>query len=429
LNVINFYTIMSNINFSEISAIPLEEALRNQIHNALQGDVITSIIKEAKFTRTDNYWRQILEGHSFKIEENISNKFYTMCHEVKERIGFNEPIDFYITNNPGVNAFASSRIEDDESHIININSGLLQLMTDDEMKFVIGHEIGHLISKNAELWNIINFVFPPSTKIPALLTHKIRLWKQLSELIADRFGFIACPNTHICISAFFKMSSGMNPNWINLDIEAFLKENEQRLNYFRKDNGLSISTHPITPVRIKAIDLFAKSYAGAAISNSTSAISDETYSAEIEGLIEILMKIRNSKLDYYITQFIAIAGLILSSIDGEVSSEEIEHVIKHLSNFTIFPKKYLDYISQQNNIHILFGETIKSILEINPGERHNLLNYLISLIISDRNIDKNEVDFVFMIGEQMFGFSRKEIAQIFATVIQENYLPSVNDLS
>jgi Zn-dependent protease with chaperone function len=420
---------MSNINFSEITAIPLEEALRNQIHNALQGDIITSIIKEAKFTRTDNYWRQILEGHSFKIEENVSNKFYTMCHEVKEQIGFNEPIDFYITNNPDVNAFASSRIEDDEAHIININSGLLQLMTDEEMKFVIGHEIGHLISKNAELWNIIHFVFPPSSKIPALLTHKIRLWKQLSELIADRFGFIACPDTHTCISAFFKMSSGMNPKWINLDIKAFLEENEQRLDYFRNDNGLSISTHPITPIRIKAIELFAKSSAGANISNTNPAINDETYSADIESLIEILLKIRNSKLDIHITQFIATAGLIVANIDDEVSREEIEHVIKQLSNFTIFPKRYLEYISQQDDIHILFGESVKSILEINPGERHNLLHYLISLVIADRNIDKQEVDFVFMIGEQMFGFSRKEIAQIFATVIQENYLPSVNDLS
>ena len=79
-------------------------------------------------------------------------------------------------------------------------------MTNEELKFVIGHELGHLINKDTSLSRLISFVFPEGTTPPITLLYKIRLHSQLAELVADRYGFKAAGNLESCVTAFFKMA-------------------------------------------------------------------------------------------------------------------------------------------------------------------------------------------------------------------------------
>lgn len=223
-------------------SIPMEEMLRQQIYDALQGKVVESILAQAKFNNDDNYWRNMLEGHSFKVDEKILSKLHNLFIEVKQKLNYTEMIDFYVTGDPSVNAFAVAAPEKGKPHIINVNSALVQLMTDDELKFVIGHEIGHLINKNAELSKLIYFVFPEKSNQPVILQYKIRLWNHLSELSADRFGFLAVPDLKTCITAFFKMSSGLDFDRVDMKVEAFIEENMKRLEYFKKDQGVNIKS-------------------------------------------------------------------------------------------------------------------------------------------------------------------------------------------
>jgi len=405
--------------------LPLEEILRNQIYKALQGDKVEAILKIAKVRKTENYWRYMLEGHSFKVDENISHKLYKMFHEVKDMLGFTDKVDFYITSSAEVNAFALSSFEEDEPHIININSSLLKLMNDDELRFIIGHEIGHLINKNADLLKLIQFVFPNLENVPAILSHKIRLWNQLSELIADRFGYLASPNLEMCISAFFKMSSGLDTQRVDLNIDAFLKENEKRLEFFQKDSGINIASHPINPIRVKAIDLFSKSVY---FNKEAHALNDKELQNQIDNLSEVLFKIKNSELDYHISYFIASAGLLVAGIDGNVDEKEIEKIMVYLSDFCIFPRFFLDNVYKSGKVEEILIKTIEKILEINPSERENMLVFVIGMVMADRAINEKELEFIFDISKNAFGYTPKETAQIFADIIQRNYMPSVHDL-
>jgi Zn-dependent protease with chaperone function len=159
--------------------LEMEEYLKTQIFEALQGDIIKSILHEAKYQPTNNYLRNMLEGNSFKVDANISPKLHGIFYDVKSKLGFEEDVDFYVTSDAQLNAYAVSRNEENEPHIININSSLLNLMSDEELRFIIGHEMGHLITKNADLLKLIYFIFPGNSDMPMLLQHKIRLWKQL----------------------------------------------------------------------------------------------------------------------------------------------------------------------------------------------------------------------------------------------------------
>ncbi len=407
----------------------MEDFLRKQLYEAMQGETAEFVLKEAQVRKTENYWKYILEGHSFKVDERISKKLYTLFNSVKEELNFNEKLDFYISSDSNVNAFALSSFEENEPNIININSSLLNLMNDEELKFIIGHELGHLINKNAELNKLMNFVFPPSANTPCILQNKIRLWEQLSELIADRYGFLTCPNLPVCISAFFKMSSGMDAKTVDLDVQAFLAENEKRLEYFRKDNGLNIASHPINPIRVKAIELFSRSSRFGNEGMGTTLLSDEELDNQMTDLIDVLLKVKNSELDYYLSYFIATAGLIASGVDQKVEENEIEVLLQSLSNFSMFPANFLNHIVENDKVSEIFGSSIKNILEINPAEKESMLLFIIEIIMADRNINSEEVKFIFETGTNLFGLTRKEVAQIFASKIQQSFVPSIHDLS
>lgn len=74
-----------------------------------------------------------------------------------------------------MNAFSLAAEEDGASHIVNINSGLFGMMTQDELRFVIGHELGHLINKDTALARLVSFVFPPDSNVEQALRNQS--WK------------------------------------------------------------------------------------------------------------------------------------------------------------------------------------------------------------------------------------------------------------
>lgn len=413
---------MDNAKLISEYGLPLEVELSTQIYNALQGNVVEEIIKMAKIPFSDNYYRSMLEGHSFKVEEGTLSRYYNIFNEIKETLQFTEPVDFYITGDPSVNAFAIASQEEGEPNIINVNSSLIQLMTDDELRFVIGHEMGHLINKNATLVKLINFVFPHGATIPITLQYKIRLWQQLSELVADRFGYMAMPNLNVCISAFFKMSSGLDFNKMDMKVEAFLEDNKKRLEYFRNDKGINFATHPINPIRVEALNQFSKS-----VFFNENGTSKEDLENGMNDLIEILLKVRNTELDSNMAKFIATAGLIIANCDETISENEIDLIFSELSVLEIFPKTYLEDIAQSDVVET-FKESIKKLLELNPETREAMLRYLISIALADKDINVKEVELIFNIAAGELGYSPMETAQIFSQMIQIDFTPSMNAL-
>ena len=391
--------------------IELEQHLSQQIYAALHGELVEKILSQSSYNQGGESLRSAMEGHSFKVEKRLMGHLYDLLYGVKEKLGFKDPVDFYITGDSTVNAWTIAAAREGEPHIVNINSALVNLMSDDELRFVVGHELGHLMNKNTEMLRLIGFVFPRGTVPPLVLQYKIRLWEQLSELIADRFGYMAVESLPACLSAFFKMTSGLDINKIDMQVDAYLEENLKHLEYFINDKGLSRDTHPVNPIRVQSLNLFATCQ------------SEEELEKKMEGIISALFKISNDETDYFLGFFVATAGLIAINIDGEVTEKEIEAVLNNLSSFHIFPRDFLDNVCKQN-VEEIFFSSIQEILKRDPGMREGMFNYIISLVLSDSSFNQKELDFIFQIGRECFGFSEKEIADRMAVAIQKNFVPS-----
>ena len=408
----------------EAIRIPLEIQIGQELYQQIQGKVLETILREAKVEKTENYFKNILQGHSFKVNEKLAPRLYDSFIEVMKKLDFKESTEFFITNNPELNAFAVSRLEPEESHIININSGLIDKVDDDELKFIVGHEIGHLISNNANIAQLLDFVFVDQAETPLMMQHKIAVWDKLSELTADRFGFIACGRLDKVLSCFFKMASGLSVERLNFDPKAFSVENEEILKYFKDTGSGNLLSHPINPIRIKAVELFENSELYKNLLSGNEIVHDKVLDDSISELIQSLMVISNSPLNYHRTCFIASAGLIVAGIDKAIEPDEYHAIIDELSAFTVFPKQTLKEMLDENKMEQFFGNSVKELLEINPGEKNMMMEYMINIIIADSTITDSELNFIFDFGEKL-GFERKEIAQIFASSIQEHFIPNI----
>ena len=396
-------------------SIALEKQLSKQIYTALQGSVVEAVLKKIKTSGTDTYWRSSMEGHSLKVQEDLLPDFYKLCHEVKERLHFDEPVDFYITGDSSVNAFSVAAEDEGEPNIVNVNSALFDLMTEDELRFVIGHELGHLINKDTRLTRLVHFVFPPEAAIPVSLQYKIRLHDQLAELVADRYGFMATNDLGVRVTAFFKMASGLDLVKMNVSIDALIADNNRRLNYFLKDKGISRSTHPVNPIRVQALNLFA------------TMPTQKELNDGMDELISILLKVGNSELDEYTAQFIVSAGIIVANIDKALNMEEYNAIIENLAELKIFPRKFIDEVVS-GDIMKTFNNSVEKILKVNPGMREDMLDYMIQIVISDRTISNEELDMLYDFGRNV-GLSDMEVATSIAVAIQKNYVPSMEAIS
>lgn len=394
--------------------LELERQIGSQIYNALQGSVVEEVLSKSKVSGHDAYWRSNMEGHSLKVDKELLPDFYNLCHEVKRKLNFDEPVDFYITGDSSVNAFSLASEEEGTPHIINVNSALFDLMNDDELRFVIGHELGHLINRDTALAHLINFVFPSNTKIPITLQYKIRLHDQLAELVADRYGFIAIENLSVCVTSFFKMASGLDLAKMNVSIDALIADNNRRLDFFLNDKGVSRASHPVNPIRVQALNLFATSE------------SEEVLDKGMDELIAILLKVGTGELDESIAMFIATAGLVVAGVDSKVSVDEVKRIVEELAGFKIFPRQYFDELAQ-GDIGTLFNNSVMSILNVNPGMRDDMLMYMIGIVLSDKIIAKEEVDLLYSFGQQI-GFSEMEVASAIARSIQQSYVPSLDSI-
>ena len=403
-------TIMTTFNPS----IDLERQLGSQIYTALQGPVVEEVLRKTKISSSDAYWRSNMEGHCLKVQPDLLPDFYALCQEVKQRLIFTEPVDFYITGDASVNAFSLAAEDKGEPHIVNVNSALFDLMTQDELRFVIGHELGHLINRDTALSRLINFVFPPNSNVPVSLQYKIRLHAQLAELVADRYGFMATESMDVCVTAFFKMASGLDLAKMNVSLDALIADNNRRLEYFLKDKGVSRASHPVNPIRVQALNLFAN------------AASEEELKQGMDELISILLKVGDTELDEHLARFIASAGIIVAMADKEVHEEEFNQILDSLASLKIFPRQFLDEIAE-GDVGGTFNQAVGGILNLDPSMRQGLLEYMIHITMSDKKIAAEEVELLYHFGDNI-GFSEKEVAASIAEAIQRSYVPSLESI-
>lgn len=400
--------------------IDLHELIGQQIFDSLQGEIVEPIRQQCEGTGYDVYYRSIKEGMSLKVESTLLPDVYNLCQQVVRKLEYAGDVDFYITGNTDVNACSYASADDSKPNIVEINSGLFNLMNEEELKFVIGHEIGHLINRDTVISRLFNFIYPADNKekleaCPTFLTKRYKLYQQLAELGADRYGFMANENLEACVTAIFKLASGLFLEKMNVSMESLISENKKRLEYFTQENGISDGTHPVNPIRVRAIELFA------------TAKTQKALNQGMREMVDILQTFVYTEIDRHLADFIAAAGLIVTQADSKADKIEEEYILSHLASFCIFPKAKLKEIKKSENIMDTMAKATVSILDIDPGMREALLNYFIDVAYSDKTFKQEEISLIYNFGS-LIKFSTEEISKAMGIKICEHLVPNASVL-
>ena len=151
----------------------------------------------------------------------------------------------YISQTPIVNAGAVGFGEP----FIVLNSSMLEVLSEDEVEAVLGHEVGHILSGHVFyrtlLILIINLVFVRYT-LAGLALGPILMalleWYRKSELSSDRAGVLAVQSPRVTMSALMQLAGGTRG--VTLDLDEFIAQSDE----YREGGDLLDSVYKILNV-------------------------------------------------------------------------------------------------------------------------------------------------------------------------------------
>ena len=135
--------------------------------------------------------------------------------------------------------------------VIEINAGVIECLTTEELSYVIGHELGHYILPVRWARVVREGVSMPASLEDARISRE-------SELTMDRFGLLACGDLKHAGSAILKMQSGLSSRHIRSDLAAFIQNGRLAIEV-EVDESETLSSHPPEFVRLRALNAFVMS--------------------------------------------------------------------------------------------------------------------------------------------------------------------------
>ena len=232
--------------------IPQREKLHKILWNQMQPNSTYQIdleLEDQKYT----YYNE--SCYKFPIDPYTTPALSLLCESIKERLDVNCNVSFCIEDYTVIDGGCLSSGNTEYPTIIRLTSGAINMLTDKELAFLIGHELGHAIMQNG----LIQFFFCKFYKdtAPDFLTHQFHVYQLLSELEADRYGFLACGcNLDTFVSYQYKFSGGIDQQRFGVSTDSFLKANQRLMQKFLNGGWLG-KWHPANALRIEAIRLFA----------------------------------------------------------------------------------------------------------------------------------------------------------------------------
>lgn len=171
---------------------------------------------------------QIAYGLNMAQRVRLSEKqlphLYRLLPPIVEKLGIPEP-EFYLEMNPMPNAYAMGETRT----AITITSGLLQLMTEDEIRGVVAHECGHILCHHMLYTTMVNYIMNYGPSLPDITQSAqvaLLYWNRKSELSCDRVAaYVTSPE--IATSMLARLAGGSPELMYDFDLEEYAKQADE----------------------------------------------------------------------------------------------------------------------------------------------------------------------------------------------------------
>lgn len=266
--------------------------------------------------------RRRLLATSVRLSRNMAPWLHEMADDCIKKLGVEIPLELYVYASPSYNA-ACVKPEDGRLFIM-FSSSLLEAFEDTELRFVLGHELGHYLYGHHDIpiGYLLNGKARPSPKLALQLT----LWSRYAEISADRAGAHCAQDPEGVARSLFKLASGLSGKLVNFNIDEFMQQvDEMQLEDATPGQGAPsedwFMTHPFSPLRVRALKLF---------DNSKLAVKDGCGVDELEAGVQVLMTMMEpSYLEgrtdtaENMRRLLFAASISVANANGKISDKEI----------------------------------------------------------------------------------------------------------
>jgi len=326
-----------------------------------------------------------------RLTRMIAPRLMGLLDAAREKLAFDEPLEMFVRQDPQVNAAAMHRMSDDEPHVLSLTSALVERMTDAELSFVLGHELGHLAYRHyrARLADAAFGRGPNGeSKAPPLLLRRLESWDRMAEISADRAGFTAIDgNLEVAVSAFFKLQSGLGPEHLRFDITAILDQLESLQKASRRELFAEFS-HPATPIRVRALQLFGEA-------RSKGLDLTET-DAEVATIARLMDYAPSEPLDLNAREFILAGGLLAAYTDGDIEMDDAgwNTLVQLLLPVSADPEAEVARIKNRSEAEAILQKSAEWLRDNAGAERFDLLRAIAHVTAADGHLSEAERAFL-----------------------------------
>lgn len=202
--------------------------------------------------------RLLFLGSAIRVDERQFPVLQRALNDAASTLDAERVPELYVQAEPFFNAYTIGL----DRPIIVLNSGFVDLLDEDELRWIIAHELGHALSGHAVyrtiLFRLMNLTGIFNT-VPLgglgfrMIVAGLMEWHRKSELSADRAGLLATQDPAVAYRALMKMASGGHLD--DLDQTSFFEQGaEYDAAVDLRDSVLKLllierRTHPMTVSR------------------------------------------------------------------------------------------------------------------------------------------------------------------------------------
>jgi Zn-dependent protease with chaperone function/tellurite resistance protein len=287
-------------------------------------DVKRSIERFEKDVKSGETRRQLLST-SVRLGPELVPELHEVIARCRARLGLESEVEMYVYPSPHLNA-ACMRPED-ERVLLMFSSELLDAFDGDELAFVAGHELGHHMFGHHDI--PVGVLLQGPYAVSPRMALQLFAWSRYAEVSADRAGMWCAGDLDAVARGLFKLASGLRTGAANVVMEALLAQVDALEGFGSVTAGDPVradwfSTHPFSPLRLKAAKLFSESEYMADGGASPAALE-----AAVQDVMAIMEPgyLKDTSDQAALMRRLLLAGaMVVAGASGDVSEEEAEAI-------------------------------------------------------------------------------------------------------
>ncbi len=278
--IANITTDKTMPRYTGISSEAFRHPLDRQAEQALRSvpgfDLVAGKFVEFMYERPQTIYHI---GNSIQVSHRQYATIHRIFRECIADLDVQPEPTLFVSQNPVANSYTLGK----ENPYIVINSGLLDLLTEDEIRSVLAHELGHikcghttLIQMAMWLMSVVSTIsemtFGLGNLVSSGLIYAFFEWRRKAELSSDRAALLVSDDLDTVLSTMMKLSGGSSTFAHELSLPEFIRQSEtyqelgkdnlNQIYKFMLYNGFgagSMLSHPFPVERVHYIREWAES--------------------------------------------------------------------------------------------------------------------------------------------------------------------------